>query len=194
MPARLEYYGVSAAGADALKSFHLKMNGGSAVPESLQAAVLANARSLPMMSNAALKVLTLLRDHNSDAASFERAIRYNPVLTANILKMANSAYFGFNGKIGSIRQGVVFLGWKRLHQLLVASSVHAVMEQTVAGYELPKGALWRHSVATAVASEHLMRQPAAPVLEESFTAALLHDVGKLVISDFIVERFTRSRR
>ncbi len=141
-----------------------------------------------MMSNAALKVLTLLRDHNSDAASFERAIRYDPVLTANILKMANSAYFGFNGKIGSIRQGVVFLGWKRLHQLLVASSVHAVMEQTVAGYELPKGALWRHSVATAVASEHLMRHSGAPVLEESFTAALLHDVGKLVISDFIVEQ------
>jgi putative nucleotidyltransferase with HDIG domain len=145
-------------------------------------------RSLPMMSNSALKVLTLLRDHNSDAASFERAIRYDPVLTANILKMANSAYFGFNGKVGSIRQGVVFLGWRRLHQLLVASSVHAIMEQTVAGYDLPKGALWRHSVATAVASEHLMRQSGAPVLEESFTAALLHDIGKLVIADFIVEQ------
>ena len=158
------------------------------MPESLQAAVLANVRSLPMMSSGALKVMTLLRDRNSDAASFERACRYDPILTANILKMANSAYFGFNGKIGSLRQGVVFLGWKRLYQLLVASSVHAVMEQTVAGYELPTGALWRHSMATAVASEHLMRHTGARVVEESFTAALLHDVGKLVISNFLVER------
>jgi putative nucleotidyltransferase with HDIG domain len=158
------------------------------MPESLQAAVFSSVRSLPMMSSAAVKVLTLLRDPNADAASFERAIRYDPSLTANILKMANSAYFGFNGQVGSIRQGVVFLGWNRLYQLLVASSVHTVMEQTVAGYGLPKGELWRHSVTTAVASENLMRQAGAPVLEERFTAALLHDVGKLVVSDFIVER------
>jgi putative nucleotidyltransferase with HDIG domain len=158
------------------------------VPESLQAAVFANVRSLPMISSGALKVMTLLRDRNATAASFERAVRYDPILTANILKMANSAYFGFNGKIGSIRQGVVFLGWNRLYQLLVASSVHAVMEQTVAGYDLPKGALWRHSMATAVASEHLMRHAGSPVIEEGFTAALLHDVGKLVISNLIVER------
>src|SRR5271169_1582948 len=101
---------------------HPGAKGAESMPESLQAAVFANVRSLPIMSSAALKVLTLLRDPNANAASFEQAVRYDPSLTANILKMANSAYFGFNGKVGSIRQGVLLLGWRRLHELFVASA------------------------------------------------------------------------
>jgi putative nucleotidyltransferase with HDIG domain len=135
--------------------------------------------------------MKLLQDPNVDAYRIECAIRYDPGLTANILKLSNSVYFGFQGKIASIRQAVVRLGWKRLYQLVVATSIHGVMEEPVPGYNLPQGELWRHSIGVAVAAEDLIKELKLPPSEEAFTAALLHDVGKLALGSFVAADFGR---
>jgi len=101
--------------------------------------------------------------------------------------LTNSAYFGLPNKVGSVQQAVVMLGWKRLIRIVLSTCVNAVMDKPIPGYDLPPGELWRHSVAVSVTAEGLMKELNLGVDDEIFTAALLHDLGKLVMGEFVAE-------
>ncbi len=143
--------------------------------------------SFPGMPVAVTKVLSLLDDPNVSATEIEDAIRFDPGLTANILKMVNSAYFGLVAEVGSVKQAVILLGMKRLVQIVMTSCVTAIMNKKVVGYDLPSGELWRHSIAVSVAAEGLVKELKISSPEEVFTAALLHDVGKLILGEYVSE-------
>jgi putative nucleotidyltransferase with HDIG domain len=149
--------------------------------------VLSKVKSFPTMPEAGAKMLSLLEEPDTEIYEIEEILRYDPGLTANILKLANSAYFGIPSKIGSLKQAVMVLGFKRLTQLVVASCVSAVMDKSVPGYDLPPGNLWRHSIAVSLAAEALVKDKKKTVSQDVFTPALLHDVGKLVLGTFVKE-------
>jgi putative nucleotidyltransferase with HDIG domain len=149
--------------------------------------ILSKVKSIPTMPEAGTKMLSLLEEPDTEISEIEESLRYDPGLTANILKLANSAYFGIPSKIGSLRQAVVVLGFKRLVQLVFASCVSAVMDKSVPGYDLPPGDLWRHSIAVSIAAEALVKDKKKGVSRDVFTPALLHDVGKLVLGTFVKE-------
>ena len=90
-----------------------------------------------------------------------------------------------------MRQAVLLLGLKRLIQMVIASCVSAIMDKPVPGYDLPPGELWRHSLAVTVAAEGLVKELKIEAAEEIFTAALLHDVGKLVLGEFVADDFKK---
>ncbi len=149
--------------------------------------ILDDVKSFPSMPAAALKLLTLLKDENTSNTQIEQILRYEPGLTANILKLTNSAFFGLPKQIGSIRQAILMIGWKKLIQIVLASCVSAIIDKPVQGYDLSPGDLWRHSIAVSVASETLVKELKLSVSEEVFTAALLHDVGKMVLGRYVKE-------
>ncbi len=149
--------------------------------------IMTKVCSFPSIPGTTAKLLKLLDDPDIPASQIEETVRYDPGLTANILKLANSAYFGFASKVGSVKQAVVLLGNKRVTQLVMASCVNAIIQKPVVGYELPPGELWRHSIAVSVASEGLMKELELSTNQEVFTAALLHDVGKLILGEFVKE-------
>jgi putative nucleotidyltransferase with HDIG domain len=150
-------------------------------------AILAKVKSFPTMPGAGAKMLALLEEPDTDVSEIEDVLRYDPGLTANVLKLANSAYFGIPSKIGSLKQAVILLGLQRLMQLVVASCVSAIMDRSVPGYDLPAGDMWRHSIAVSLAAEALVRGKKKIDSEDVFTPALLHDVGKLVLGAFVKE-------
>ena len=147
--------------------------------------IMRQVKSFPGMPVTGAKLLKLLEDSDSTAAQIEEVLRYDAGLTANILKLTNSAYFGIPSKVSSIRQAIMMLGWKRVMQLVMTMCMSTVMKKPVPGYDLPHGALWRHSVAVSVAAETVVKALKIPEAEEVFTAALLHDVGKLVLGGFV---------
>ncbi len=149
--------------------------------------IISKIESFPSISGVAAKVLKLLDDPDSSADEVQKTLRLDPGLTANILKLTNSAYFGLPSKVGSVKQAVLLLGWKRLTKIVLTTCVNAVIDKTVPGYDLPPGELWRHSVAVSVTSEGLMQELGLKVDDEIFTAALLHDLGKLVLGEFVAE-------
>ena len=108
-------------------------------------------------------------------------------MTANILKLTNSAYFGIPTRVSSVKQAIVLLGWKRLLQVVMTICMSPLMNKTIPGYDLPRGALWQHSIAVSVAAEILVKALKIPDADEVFTAALLHDVGKLILGGFVKE-------
>ena len=157
----------------------------AAVKNTKLQSIMAEVQSFPGMPGTAAKMLALLNNPDISISQIEEILRFDQGLTANVLRLTNSAYFGFSAKIGSVRQAVVLLGAKRLIQLVLTSCVHSVMQKPVRGYDLPAGELWRHSIAVSVAAEALVKELRIPVVDFVFTAALLHDVGKLALSDFV---------
>ena len=141
--------------------------------------------AFPGMPVTAAKLLPLLKDSDSTANEVESILKYDPGLTANILKLTNSAYFGIPTKVSSVKQAIVLLGWKRLLQVVTTICMSPLMQKSVPGYDIRSGELWRHSVAVSVAAEILVKALKITNADEVFTAALLHDVGKLVLGSFV---------
>jgi len=147
--------------------------------------IMTQVKAFPGMPDTSAKLLTMLKDQETSASQIEEILKYDPGLTANILKLTNSAYFGILTKVRSVKQAVVLLGWKRLLQLVMTMCMSTVMKKPLPGYDMPHGELWRHSVAVSVAAELVVKELKIPGSDEVFTAALLHDLGKLVLGGFV---------
>lgn len=146
---------------------------------------MSQIRSFPSMPATGAKMLRMLEDPETGVDEIEAMLRHDPGLTGNVLKLANSAYFGIPAKVSSVKQGILLLGLKKLIQLVIASCVNSVMDKPVPGYDLPPGNLWRHSIAVSIAAEALVKDKKNIDAEDVFTPALLHDIGKLILGHFI---------
>lgn len=150
--------------------------------------IIKQARALPTAPTVVAELSLLLKSEDARAQDFERIIRPDPALTANLLHLANSAYFGVRRQISSVRQAVAFLGTDRVFELASSAWFCQVLPDRIPGYDVSSKSLWIHSVAVGVLCEQLasachMRPP-----EMAFTAGLLHDIGKLVIGALLVDK------
>ncbi len=151
---------------------------------SLRTKILINAKAMPAMSSTIVKLGKLVNDPETPMDDIVRALQLDPGITANVLKLANSAALGLPRQVSSISEAVVRIGTKQLYHIALSSSLKPMVDKTLGGYDLEEGFFWRHSIAVASASEtiaQLLRKKAG----DAFTAGILHDVGKQVISDFI---------
>ncbi|MCX7013067.1 MAG: HDOD domain-containing protein [Candidatus Sumerlaeota bacterium] len=147
--------------------------------------ILAKAHAVTWLPAAAVEAIRLARDPDVSVADLARAIEFDPGLTSNILRMANSAYFGYSGSVHTVRQAIVRLGAIRFVYLVAASSFAPMARQPVRGYNLPPGALWRHSAAAALGTTCLAEALRRRAPDYAFTAGLLHDVGKILLGTFV---------
>jgi putative nucleotidyltransferase with HDIG domain len=159
--------------------------GGNPVDNQKLKRIMLKVEAFPGMPATAAKLLPLLDNPDSTPSEVENIVKYDPGLTANILKLTNSAYFGIPTKVSSIKQAVILLGWKRLMQVVTTICMSPLMKKAVPGYDLRSGELWRHSIAVSVAAELLVKALKIPDADEVFTAGLLHDVGKLILGGFV---------
>ena len=104
-------------------------------------------------------------------------------MAAKVLKLANSSYYGFRQKIANIPQAVTLLGFATLKNALLAAAVFDMFRIQGTGFDLH--ALWKHSVTTATAAKLVAKRARYPQAEKAFTAALLHDVGKIILARFV---------
>ncbi|MBD3336967.1 MAG: HDOD domain-containing protein [Candidatus Eisenbacteria bacterium] len=147
--------------------------------------ILAGVHAVEAIPTAAVSVLEALADPDVDLRAVAPKIEYDPGLTANLLRMVNSPYFGFHRKISSVREACIRLGIDKVRNLVIAAAVSPLARRPIKGYALPAGALWEHSVATAVATEKLSGILEIPPEPHTFTTAILHDIGKVVMGTFI---------
>ncbi len=146
-------------------------------------AVLSRVRELPALSTALVRVQALVRDPRSSAADLEQAIRPDAALTANVLRIANSAYFGLRHPAATIRHAAALLGMKRLSEV-AAAALSPIIPARIPGYEMIAAEFWRHCVSVAVFAERIAGALSFQATDGLFTAALLHDIGKLAIATY----------
>jgi len=138
------------------------------------------------------KVMRLLSQPNVQVDKIVEMVQYDLSLSANILKMCKSPFYSRGGEINSLQQAIVHIGFNELQKMVMIIASKQIMNKYYPGYEDRKGELWRHSMATAVIAEKL--QPYAPEMESDlFTAALLHDVGKMILSEYVGSEYAKIR-
>jgi HD-like signal output (HDOD) protein len=149
-----------------------------------QALEFAQARkiSLPVFSDVALKVQRATREERYDIAEIERAIESDPALVAEVLKAANSAFFGGLAEVATIRAAVLRLGLQRVANLVFMASEKSRYVVRAHALSSIMTALWHHASACAMAAEWIARKVRYPQLSETvFIGALVHDIGKLFL-------------
>lgn len=141
------------------------------------------------------RLTALMGDDPPDLDALVDIIAYDPIITARLLRVANSSFSAPGRAITRARDAVVRLGPGLVFSVAIGSCARPLMEQTVPGYGLPAGELWRHSVRAALAAEAAGRFCDTRLSPASFTAALLHDIGKLVLGRYLTpDRLVALRR
>lgn len=147
--------------------------------------IATRVKRLPIFPEAPARLAALMAKSNTGVDDFEQVIKPDPGLTANILRLANSAYFGLTRRIASAREAITLLGLKRVYDVATMAAMQRVLPKTIPGYEVSSEGFWRHSVAVASFADHLGRALGVAAPETVFTSGLMHDIGKLVLGEFL---------
>ncbi|NVM22085.1 MAG: HDOD domain-containing protein [Desulfobacterales bacterium] len=152
-------------------------------------AIIRSVEKLPPFPVAVQRAMEILDDTDASVSELISVIKYDQAITANVLKLCNSAYYGLRRKVHSLRDGLVLLGNDELKDIILAGTVVEFFQQENKGYELAMGELWRHAIATAIISKIISDNVLDSENHSVFTAALLHDIGKVVLGSFVEQYF-----
>jgi len=137
----------------------------------------------------ASKVMSIAENPESSMNDLSNVIIYDTAVTANLLKMVNSAYFGLPEKFDSVHQAIVYLGMAQVVDLVLLSASGENLRTAQDGYDLEAGELWKNSVFSALIARELAEKKGVKETHLIFTAALLKDVGKVILSQYVKDSF-----
>lgn len=150
--------------------------------------IISNTASLPAMPEVMLKVQQLINHPGTGPAQLAKIIETDPAMVTGILKVANSAYYGFRGKVATIQHASALFGTRRLAELITTISAGGVLGKAMDGYGLAAGDLWRHSIAVACTAGEIAVELGSDTPDSAYMAGLLHDMGKIILDPFVRER------
>lgn len=142
--------------------------------------ILEKLQDVPTLPLIAVQVNQLIQDPNTSGAQIAEALKKDQVLTAKILRLANSSYYAIPGGVTDVQRALAFLGFNTVAQLVLGISVFSLFTK-LGDDDFSMVDFWRHALATAVCSELWAKRLKYPKPEEAFTCGLLHDIGKLVL-------------
>jgi putative nucleotidyltransferase with HDIG domain len=151
-------------------------------------------KDFPAMPAICGRLLDRIQDPDIDFKVLADEVKYDPGMAANILKLANSAYFGAGGSVTSIQNAIVRLGVLQVFQIVTAAAGARVLKKELKGYDLRAEDLLRHSVWVAVAAGEMADALGVQTPDVLFTAGLLHDVGKMVLDEVVGEESVELRK
>jgi HD-like signal output (HDOD) protein len=126
----------------------------------------------------------LLTNPNSGLFEIVELVRLDTALTARVIQVSNSAWFGRGAACQTIEEAVNRVGFHQVHRLVATAAVSAVMEKSLSVYNLDDKTIWRASVACAFAAEMLAAHVGEDVAE-AYTIGLLHTVGRVAVDNFL---------
>jgi putative nucleotidyltransferase with HDIG domain len=150
---------------------------------------------LPPLPAVAARVMGMADDDRASAMDLAQVLATDQALTAKLIRISNSAYYGFARRVSTVREAVVMLGFKQVRQVAVGASVMNTFRNGAKADEVFNIDLfWGHSVAVAVAGEALAKKTRAARPEDAFTAGILHDIGRLVLRQTMPREFAEAVR
>jgi putative nucleotidyltransferase with HDIG domain len=140
-------------------------------------------QDLPVLSPVVQRIAQVVSNADSSVTAVVEALKLDPVVSGKVLKLANSAYVGIPRTISSVKNAVVLLGQRRIHSLVIATTVLASLKNG-GGLPFSLYRFWKHSLVAAMIAESIARhlKRYGPIdAEDVFSAGMLHDIGKLVL-------------
>jgi len=150
--------------------------------------VVEKTPDLPALPAATLAVMRESQAATSTAHSVARYLSQDQALTARVLRLANSAFYGMQRRIASPDEAVIILGMRAVRNLAMIASTYHWMDKPLRGYALEPHEFWEHSLSVAVASQVLAQNVSPGSSDLAFTCGLLHDLGKVALSAWLENR------
>jgi putative nucleotidyltransferase with HDIG domain len=124
-------------------------------------------------------------DPQASAQTMARILVQDQALVVRVLKVANSAYYGFHREVSDVTEAVVMLGMRTIRNLALCASTYPWLSKPLTGYGLGPNEMWAHSLSVAVGSQVVAERSRLANPDTAFTAGILHDLGKAAVSAWI---------
>lgn len=152
--------------------------------------IIQNVEQLPSLPDVVSKIVNMVNDPDVSFKHVADEIAKDQAITANILKLCNSAYFSKGKEISSIDRAIVILGLKEVKDIVVIATTKSVLNKVIVGYDLARGELWKHGVAVAMLAKKIATECNQKAIADiAFTGGIIHDVGKTVLALFVQSTF-----
>ncbi|HCA40900.1 MAG TPA: HDOD domain-containing protein [Aminobacterium sp.] len=153
--------------------------------ELIKSRIVNRVKEIKSFPQFVIETLRLLNDPESNAKDVATSLARDEGLVVRTLRLANSAAYGMSRRISSVAEAISLLGYKNISNIVLAASVYSFMDKSLNGYALNRGELWRHSLTVAYASRYLAQRAGKTTPEEAYVGGLLHDIGKVVLNDYV---------
>jgi putative nucleotidyltransferase with HDIG domain len=154
-----------------------------------QEIILKRIRDIPSLPEVVTRIMEIIGEPNTPASEIAKLISYDPGLTSKVLRMVNSAAYGFQRQISSIQHGIMILGFNTVRGLVLSASIFKMFEGQAQNNSLGHQQFWEHSMGTAVAARMLAQKFRIPDADDIFSAAMLHDIGKIVLDVYFAANY-----
>lgn len=150
--------------------------------EGLTVEALANhVKSIPTLPAILTELSRRMEDPKTSSEDLAQVIQQDQAISSKVLKLVNSPFYGYSGRIHTINQGIVILGFNAIKNLVLSTSVMEVFKSAESGENFRMDLLWIHSASVAGLARLLAERTGMADPEEAFVAGLLHDIGKLLL-------------
>jgi putative nucleotidyltransferase with HDIG domain len=147
--------------------------------------IVARIDTIGTVPTSVAQIFGLINDSKATMSDFERVVRPDAGLTANLLRSANSAFYRGAREITSVRDAITRMGMRRVFEIAASASFARTIPPVLTGYGTSSEVYWAHSVAVAVLSDRIGREVGFTYPDLAFTAGLLHDLGKIVVATWL---------
>jgi putative nucleotidyltransferase with HDIG domain len=133
----------------------------------------------------------LLEDPETSIVKVSETIEKDQAITLKILKLVNSAFYGFKSGVSDIRHAVVMLGFNAVRNAIVSVSIIDALPKSFLFQDFEMSAFWKHSLAVAVTSKNIAQKARLESPDNCFVGGLLHDVGKVIMAQYFQDLFIK---
>jgi len=151
--------------------------------------IIGRVVDLPTLPMSVFRITELVNNPKSSAKDLSQVITDDQVLTARLLKLVNSSFYGFPQKISTVTGAIVLLGFDAMRNLLLTTSIFDLFLNKNGRGKLRLEKLWDHSLGCALGAKAIGSYLRYDKLEELFVAGLLHDIGKIVEALLLTKEF-----
>lgn len=150
--------------------------------------IIEKVKALPTLSLVVAKVIQVVSNPLTSASDLSKIITVDQALTAKVLRLANSAFYGFPFRIQNIAHAVSILGFDTIRNLALTVSVYKIFTgESKEGFSHQD--FWKHCVGVAICASLLAKKIKYKSSEAAFTAGLLHDIGKNFFEQYMHKEY-----
>ena len=153
--------------------------------------ILKTVKDAPTLPTVYSALCDAMANPHSTANEVAKIVSMDQASTIKILRIANSSFFGFSGRIENIQRAIVILGFNEVRNLIMASSVMNMFSRKESSTGFKPTDFWAHSLAVGLIARSVARLAGCPIVENFFVAGILHDIGKLFFYQFAEDDFAR---
>ncbi|MBW2062246.1 MAG: HDOD domain-containing protein [Deltaproteobacteria bacterium] len=153
--------------------------------------ILARLEGLPSLPVTVAAILEVLNNPESSAQELSEALSYEQSLASRVLKLVNSAYYGFPRRIDTLSKAVTILGYNSIRNIILVTSIFDSLDKGSKARSLDRKGFWQHALGCGAAAQVMGTKLGFRQGEELFLAGLLHDIGKVILDAFLHEEYSQ---